>query len=275
MAVRTHALLPWGAVAERFRFLLRPRWILSHLLVVLLVFTMVNLGFWQLRRLHERRDHNALITGRSDQPVVPVGDLLRPTSDHDALEAARYRSVSATGTYDDAGTVVVRNRSEGGVPGAWLVTPLRVAPGESVGIVRGFVGFRADGSIVRAPAPKGHVTVRGLVVDPHRFDGTAPKDLKPFMARPGVLPGVVLAKHSSPREPQGASINDAGTNSIIAVPPPELGEGPHLSYAFQWFTFSLIAIVGYPIILRRVIIRRGKEVDDDEGSGHPELTSTA
>jgi len=170
-------------VAERFRFLLRPRWILSHLLVLLLIFTMINLGFWQLRRLHERRDHNALITGRSDQPVVPVNNLLRPTSDHDALEAARYRSVSATGTYDDAGTVVVRNRSEGGVPGAWLVTPLRIAPGESVGIVRGFVGFEANGSIVRAPAPKGVVTDRGLVVDPHRFDGTAPKDLKPFLAR--------------------------------------------------------------------------------------------
>src|SRR5262249_56582355 len=107
-----------------------------------------------------------------------------------------------------------------------------------------------------------------------RSAGPPPKALKPFLARPGVLPGVVLAKHSSPREPQGASINEAGTNSIIAVPPPELGEGPHLSYAFQWFTFTLIAIVGYPIILRRVIIRRGKEVDDDDGSGHPELTST-
>ena len=32
------------------RFLLRPRWLLSHLLVALLVVTMINLGFWQLRR---------------------------------------------------------------------------------------------------------------------------------------------------------------------------------------------------------------------------------
>jgi hypothetical protein len=30
-----------------------------------------------------------------------------------------------------------------------------------------------------------------------------------------------------------------------------LDEGPHLSYAVQWFIFSIIAIVGYPMILRR------------------------
>jgi hypothetical protein len=33
----------------------------------------------------------------------------------------------------------------------------------------------------------------------------------------------------------------------------------------QWFIFSTIAAVGYPIILRRTVIRRGKEVDDTPG----------
>jgi cytochrome oxidase assembly protein ShyY1 len=53
----------------------------------------------------------------------------------------------------------------------------------------------------------------------------------------------------------------------VPVPPPELSEGPHLSYAVQWFIFSTIAVVGYPITLRRVVIRRGKEVDDEDGDG--------
>ena len=34
--------------------------------------------------------------------------------------------------------------------------------------------------------------------------------------------------------------------------PPDLDAGPHLGYAMQWFSFSLIALVGYPLILRRV-----------------------
>ena len=249
------------------RFLLRPRWLLSHLLVVLLVVVMVNLGFWQLRRLDQKRDYNALVESRRDQPVVAVDRLLSPSSTGDDVNGARYRTVTATGTYDAGATVIVRNRSQGGVPGAWLVTPLRLDSGGTVGVVRGFVGFDAAGDPVRAAPPGGRVTVRGLVVDPHRFDGTAPKDLAPFLARTGVLPAVVLAQRSQPPEPHGASVDEATPTSIIAVPPPELSEGPHLSYAVQWFTFSLIAVIGYPIILRRVIARRGKEVDDEREDG--------
>ena len=52
---------------------------------------------------------------------------------------------------------------------------------------------------------------------------------------------------------------DAGRDSILAVAPPELSEGPHLGYAVQWFIFTAIAVVGYPLVLRRVVLRRGKE----------------
>jgi surfeit locus 1 family protein len=41
----------------------------------------------------------------------------------------------------------------------------------------------------------------------------------------------------------------------VRLPPEELSEGPHLSYAIQWFTFATIAVVGAVILLRRE--RRG------------------
>ena len=44
---------------SRYRFLTRPGWIVFHVVVVLLVILMVNLSFWQLRRLHERRSFNS------------------------------------------------------------------------------------------------------------------------------------------------------------------------------------------------------------------------
>jgi cytochrome oxidase assembly protein ShyY1 len=246
------------------RFLLRPRWLLSHLLVALLVVSMISLGFWQLRRLDEKRDRNALIEARQDEPVVPVEELLAPGATAGEVDAARYRRVTASGTYDDGATVTVRNRSQDGAAGAWLVTPLVLGAGERVGVIRGFVGLTADGSAVDAPAPEGEVTVSGQVVAPDRLDGTAPDDLAPLLAGDGVLGGLLLAESSDPPEPNGAeSGGGGGADSILAVPPPELGEGPHLSYAVQWFIFTTIAIVGYPLVLRRVIQRRGKEVDDD------------
>ena len=249
------------AVAKA-RFLLSPRWLLSHLFVVLLVVTMVSLGFWQLRRLDEKRDRNALVEARMEQPVVPVGDVMAPGDDASVAEA-RFRQVTAAGSYDDGSTVVVRNRSQDGVAGAWLVSPLVQDDGTQVGVLRGFVSLDADGDPVDAPAPTGDVTVEGLVVDPGSFDGTAPGDLEPLLSRDGVLPGLVLAESSDPPEPSGAPTDEATPESILAVPPPELSEGPHLGYAAQWFIFSTIALIGYPLVLRRVVARRGKEVDDD------------
>jgi surfeit locus 1 family protein len=30
----------------------------------------------------------------------------------------------------------------------------------------------------------------------------------------------------------------------VRLPPPALDEGPHLSYAIQWFSFAAIALIG-------------------------------
>ena len=50
---------------------------------------------------------------------------------------------------------------------------------------------------------------------------------------------------------------------LYPVPPPPLSKGPHLSYAVQWFIFSVIALVGYPVILRRQAYGRDRSADDD------------
>ena len=250
-------------------FLLSPRWLLSHLLVVLLIVTMVNLGFWQLRRLDERRDRNDLIESRQEEAAVPVEDLVVPGSDDAAVAEARFRKVTATGTYDDDATVAVRNRTQDGAPGAWMLTPLVLDNGDRVGIVRGFVALGPDGDPVPTVPPDGTVTVTGVVADPGKFDGTAPRDAEKVVDQQGTLPAVVLADSSEPPEPAGEeALGDPTAAAIVAVAPPELGEGPHLSYAIQWFIFSAIALFGYPLILRRVIERRGKEVDD-RGAGGP------
>jgi surfeit locus 1 family protein len=255
---------PYPGRVAKARFLLHPRWLLSHLFVILLVVTMVNLGFWQLRRLEEKRDRNALVEARAEMPVVPVEDLLAPGDGDAEVGAARFREVTAAGTFDEPATVVVRNRSQDGVAGAWLVTPVELGGGARVGVLRGFVPLGADGTAFPAPVAAGEVTVEGMVVDPGSFDGTAPGDLAPLLAADGVLPGLVLATSSTPPEPAAAGVDTASREVILPVPPPELSEGPHLSYAVQWFIFSTIAVVGYPLVLRRVVARRGKEVDDTD-----------
>ena len=57
-----------------YRFLLRPKWLLFHLGMVLLVVLMINLGFWQLRRHDERKEFNAEVRANAAAPGRPVVD---------------------------------------------------------------------------------------------------------------------------------------------------------------------------------------------------------
>ena len=59
-----------------YRFLLRPRWIAFTVVVVTAIVVMVNLGFWQLRRLDERRAFNDAVAARIDQPAVDLDELV-------------------------------------------------------------------------------------------------------------------------------------------------------------------------------------------------------
>jgi surfeit locus 1 family protein len=259
-----------------WRFARRPSWVIRHVLVVVLVAVMVALGMWQLRRLDERKDEIALLRARQEVPVADVGEVVPAGLAPDAPEivGVEFRSVSATGVYERDDTVVVVNRSLSGTPGAWVLTPLRLDGGTRVAVNRGFVGFSASGEIEAPAPPEGRVTVQGLVrtseergrfgpsdpgdgrlgqlarADIGRLDAQVPYDL---------LPAYVQLARSTPPEPAADPSATSGPPPLIALGPPELDEGPHLSYAIQWFIFAAIALVGYPILLRKVAADEQRE----------------
>jgi len=261
----------------RYRFALRPKWILSHVLVILLVVVMVNLGFWQLRRLHERRAHNAAVRANEAQPVAPVDALLHPGQPTSVGRDLAFRRVTARGTYDTANEIIIGARSLDGEPGVWVVTPLRLADGSAVIVLRGFLP--SQGTLERVPAdaepPAEQVTVSGLVQQTQTrglFGPTDPAQGRlTTMARVDVermaqqlpypvAPAYVRLQTQDPPQP--------GPQPRI-VPEPALDEGPHFSYAVQWFTFSTIAVAGYPLILHRRA-RQGDQMPDrdDEADDH-------
>jgi surfeit locus 1 family protein len=255
-----------------WRFALTPKWIIRHLVVVVLVVVMVNLGFWQLRRLDDKREYKALVAARQEAPVADITDVVPVDAavGDDAVEAALYRSVRATGTYVIDDTVVVENRTLNGASGAWVLTPLRLPGGAAVVVNRGFVGFDREGDIVPPDPPAGTVTVEGLVfpsqvrgsfgpADPvgERLDVLARVDLDRYEAQVDydLRPAYVQLVESDPAEPAPASDE---VPDLVALGPPHPDEGPHLAYAVQWFIFSTIAAGGYLLLLRRVALDQGK-----------------
>lgn len=264
----------------RYRFALRPKWILSHVLVLVLVVVMINLGFWQLRRLDEKKAYNASVRANESLAVAPIDSLSHPNDPSSRGKDLAFRRVTVTGTYDTTNEVIIRARSLNERPGVWVATPLRLANGDAVLVVRGFLPTQGTPDAVPADAepPTGQVAVEGLVQETQTrgtFGPTDPEGRLINMARVDVArlqkqvpyplyPVYVQLKSSQPEQ--------AGAEPEL-LPEPVLDEGPHLSYAVQWFIFSTIAIVGYPLILRRSARNRGLLESDGGVDDSPVLAS--
>ena len=247
-------------------FARRPKWIVSHLLVLLAVVTMIGMGLWQLDRLGQRKDRNAEVTARTAEPVVEVASLVSVTDDNDVGEVVRWREVTATGEYRAEDEVLILARPMNAAEGYWALTPLVLADGTAVAVNRGWVPFDPGPGEARPDSapPAGPVTVTGLAretVEPSGLQSADPSEgVLEALARPDLarfeqqldyplLPVYIQLQTQSP----------AGLGLPVALGEPELDEGPHLSYAFQWLVFTIIAVVGYPLVLRRVARSEGKD----------------
>lgn len=234
------------------------------LILIAAVFTIVcvELGVWQLRRLQERRALNARIVQRLHESPLPVRALPHDTA------ALHYRRVAVDGRYDYAHELVLVDRTRNGSPGVDVITPVRVAGSDTAVLVnRGWLyapdgmtvdlrGWREGDSLsgtgYARPLERPFPGVSTLAGHPGAFrwlDTTALRARIPYPVYPVIVVlegdttgGESSARHIPPR-----------------VPPPPLDEGPHMSYAIQWFSFATIAVVGTIVFLRTGGSRRRRD----------------
>jgi len=246
-----------------YRFLYSKRWLAALAIVVVFGVTCVELGLWQLRRLDERKKLNAAISSHIHLPVIPVSSLFGEGDAADAL----YRRVTATGRYDVSQEVVLTGRAVNDRPGNDFLTPLRLPDGRALIVNRGFVplGINAPGA-PQAKPPSGDVTVTGIVL---------PSEARGFLGqkepKSGQLSSIVRVDVPRIRQqlPYGlvsdqvyvllATQRPAQPESLPAPESyiPDLSNGPHFSYAIQWFFFASIAVGAYLVIAWRTA--RGKQ----------------
>jgi len=109
------------------------KWRGLAVVAVLVAAACIRLGFWQLDRLEQRRARTAVqLAARNAPPVDLVAGSLSPTLDG--------RGASAVGTYDRSHEMVIRGAVFEGSPGVRVITPLRLAVGDTAVLVdRGFM----------------------------------------------------------------------------------------------------------------------------------------
>lgn len=209
-----------------------------------------RLGVWQVHRLHERRAFNAQFEERLASPPAPLDQI----PDDTAL--AKYRRVHVRGTFDFAHQFVITGRSRQGAPGVMLITPLRPdGGGRAVLVNRGWVYSPDASSIDKAvwmeaehsevdgfiePLPAREAIGAQSASNPRAWrelDYAHAAAAVPYAIAPYTL--VELAPADAPRAP--------GAPTRLELPP--IDDGPHLSYAIQWFTFAAIALYGAGYLL--------------------------
>jgi cytochrome oxidase assembly protein ShyY1 len=233
----------------------RSRRVAVVVIAVLVAATCVNLGLWQLRRLDERRALNAQILDRRSASPLSIEDVAGNAA------AEPYRPATARGSYDVEHEVLVFGRSLDGEAGHHVVTPLLLPGGGAILVVRGWVPFAMQAAPVRAAAPPpNEVRVEGSLV-PDEGDGSVAPDAD-GVVRVLDVEGIAssLPYDVFPLPLQLAEQTPPQPGSLpIPVPLPVLSEGPHLSYAIQWFSFALVALIGGGILVLRD--RRGATGD--------------
>ena len=230
-----------------------PRWIVGTVLVAAIVGGCISAGFWQLRRLDERRQTNEQVRSRAAEVVdlPPAG--FSPGADEEDLV---FRRVRLRGTYDADHEVLARFRTRKGLPGYEVLTPL-VTDGGVVVVNRGWVPLDLgdEWPTVQGAAPSGDVELEVVLVPPESgpvrlVDGEG--DRAPVVAAidPRRL-GDALDAGERPVYAVPAIATEAGDEFPTPVDPPGLGEGPHRDYAVQWFLFATVGVVGWVLLLFR------------------------
>lgn len=238
--------------------LFNRRWWWTTLLVIAGVFVLIQLGFWQLDRLEQRRAYNRLVAERWQQEPFDISLHAIPTD----LSELEFRRVQAEGTFDYAQQIVLTGQDRSGAPGVNLVTPLVFDDQRAILVARGWIplGQSQPEFWPQFEEPQGEPVV-GL------------------LQKSQVLPNGNLPPVPDSPQTEWFRINIAAIQPqmpyelllvfILQLPedgrpydalpyreePLRLDEGSHFSYALQWFMFSIILGVGYLFFIQSQELR--------------------
>lgn len=250
---------------NRWRFAFSKRWAGYLALTVVFAIACSGLGVWQFERRAEARAEIERIESNYERPAVPVGDALDALDSYD--EGQKWLPVLLEGTYLADEQLLVRNRPFAGRPGFEVLTPLLLADGTVFIIDRGWLptGSEQDAPDDVPAAPTGPVSVTARLKA-----GEPLLSSRSTIAGSGQIPTVHLPQiaelldRPSYTAAYGLVISETPEPETAPMPSvkPVLDEGPHLSYALQWFVFAILAFIGLCWALRQEY--RTVNADDPE-----------
>jgi cytochrome oxidase assembly protein ShyY1 len=243
------------------RFLLRPGWLAFIAVVVgFAVACYTLLAPWQFGREEQRDAQERAIAAADAAPPVPLAELV--PSGAAVTPELEWRKVTVTGTYLPEAEAVVRLRTFDGKPAVEVLTPMRLDDGRVVAVDRGYAPVDGGQAVPSyAAAPSGSVTLTARlrpdqadpanrpvvrVAGPPQLYAADSRVLAATVDLP-LVPGILQL----PADQPGVLAPVEVTTTVASAAP-----FTNLSYALQWLTFGLIALVALGYFIRLEVLQR-------------------
>lgn len=228
------------------------RWTGYLAFVVVFAIACVLLSQWQLARRAEAVNADHKVEANYDSTPESIESALPSLASY--REAQEWSQVRLDGEYLRDEQLLVRTRPLGGNPGFEVLVPFLLTNGNVFIVDRGWVAVGNDqdspDSVPAAPAGESTVVVRLRPGEPRLPGRSAPpgqiatielNDIHAILGRPTYTGAYGLMVSEDP---------PAATRPA-ALPKPAIDEGPHLSYAFQWLVFGILAFVALAWAIRQ------------------------
>jgi cytochrome oxidase assembly protein ShyY1 len=224
-------------------FAISRRWFGYLALVVVFAIGCSLLAMWQLARRDEARAEIDRVETNWESTPRPVADVLPQLDSFDPDQ--KWIPVILNGEYLTDEQVLARGRPRDGNPGFEVLVPFRLDDGSVFIVDRGWlpVGNTGDTPESVPAAPGGRVTVvarlkAGEPIVPGR---SAPAGQIATVHLPDLAERVGEPMYTGAYGLM-ASEDPAPATAPLQQVKPAPDEGPHLSYAFQWFVFGIMAL---------------------------------
>lgn len=202
----------------------------------------VSLGNWQSRRAEEKLAFGRELDDAAQRAVLALPP--QPVAAHDY----EFHGISARGEYSARHTILLDNKVMRGNAGYQVLTPLRIAGGDTYVLVnRGWVaaGPRRD-VLPQVRTPAGTETVKGIAIVPSSHI----LELGEKTEEGIVWQNLVLARYAKwsglKLQPVVLQQTSDTADGLVRIwDRPDTGVDKHRGYAFQWYALAATILISY------------------------------
>lgn len=227
-------------------FLRSRRWLGYFALLLIFTIVCVWLGNWQFERRAEARAEIARIDANYDAVPVPLAEALTDPAAFD-VDQHKWQTVEMHGQYI-GDTYLARNRPGPNGVGSNLIQAFRNDDGSILFVDRGWVPVSGTDELPSGlpSVPSGEMTVQArLRASEPMISGRSSAGHSVASINSGELARLSGVESSAFTGAFGQLVSElpSGETGVLAVRPAR-DEGPHLSYALQWYVFIIIGVAG-------------------------------